>query len=171
MLADGNQVVLVHWIGELTDQLWGRTVGLELDGRLKYSTEMDSKKRSFHGHDIIHPNTGVRMWKDRSFRQKLPPDMKRLMHLFQRLCDGERVVPFAVCHVCEMPLIDKSESCVCVLCSLGWHLKCCERVRKFAQDTSWFQHPGIEKISPAKWPEQLKSQDSTLCELCQHFVS
>ena len=47
MLADGNQVVLVHWIGELTDQLWGRTVGLELDGRLKYSTEMDSKKRSF----------------------------------------------------------------------------------------------------------------------------
>ncbi len=170
LIADGNQVVLVHWVGDVTDQRWGRTVGLELDGKLKYSTEVDSRKRPFRGHEVIHPNAGVRMWKDKTYRQQLPPDMKQLRTMFQRLFDGERAAPFAPCHVCELPIVDKSESIVCVLCSLGWHLRCSEKLFKWAKDTKWLEHAEPHTLSPAKWPQQLRAQDTMLCEFCFHAM-
>lgn len=175
LFAEGDSVILVHWVGgHLTSAMIGRVVGLEHNGTLKYATDYNSVKQSFRGHYLVHPNAGVRMWKDKLMRIQLPEEMKQLKRMFGNMLGGERPSLLGECHVCGETTLDRSESVSCTLCGLFFHLGCCERLFEWSTDTSWMSSRCSQvdgpKWHPDTYPEELRSSRCQLCKLCSKAI-
>ena len=169
IVSDANVVQVVHWVGAVQAQRWGRAVRLDNRDRLIYAVAALVAKRSFAHCTIVHPNTGVRMMKHKAaLRPSLPARMVKLKAKWQRMLDWEGFSPVGSCIVCERCVLGDLNAFQCVLCDCTFHRACSEQICEWAAAKSW--PCGDLRPPNNSWVQQLMHQCQTfmvtLCDMC-----